>query len=94
MRELPIALRSGSAAAEPVYMPPSLHAGIPKILTLELSMEILFKPWLPPVLLAVGICMLLKTKGAGPKIVGGLLALAGGLLTAFEIWIYSKHYHR
>jgi hypothetical protein len=57
-------------------------------------MEILFAPWLPPVLLGLGIYMLLKTKGVGPKIVGGLLALVGGLLTAFEIWIYSKHYHR
>jgi hypothetical protein len=67
--------------------------GVFKILSLVLSMMILFKPWFPPVLLALGICMLLKTKGAGPKIVGGLLALIGGLLTALEIWIYSKHYH-
>jgi hypothetical protein len=70
------------------------RAGMFKILSLELSMEILFRPWLPPVLLALGIYMLLKTKGVGPKIVGGLLVLVGGLLVAFEIWIYSKHYHR
>jgi hypothetical protein len=57
-------------------------------------MEILFAPWLPTVLLGLGIFMLLKTKGLGPEIVGGLLALVGGLLLALQIWIYSKHYHR
>jgi len=57
-------------------------------------MEILFTPWLPPVLLGLGIYMLLRTKGVGPRIAGGLLAFVGGLLTALEIWIYSKHYHR
>jgi len=80
---------------KPAYLRANMRpAGIIDILSLELPMEILFAPWLPPVLLGLGIYMLLKTKGVGPKIVGGLLALVGGLLTAFEIWIYSKHYHR
>jgi len=56
-------------------------------------MEILFAPWVPPVLLSLGIYMLLKTKGVPAKIVGGLLAFAGGILTVFEIWIYMKHHH-
>ena len=63
-------------------------------LSFELPMEILFAPWLPPVLLGLGIFMLLKTKGVGLKIVGGLFVLVGGLLTVFEIWVYSKHPHR
>jgi hypothetical protein len=69
-------------------------AGMFKIPILELPMQILFAPWLPPLLLGLGIFMLLKTKGIGPKIAGGLLTLIGGLLTALEIWIYSKNYHR
>ena len=56
-------------------------------------MEILFAPWLPPCLLALGICCLVQ-KGVVPKVVGGLLVFVGGLLTVFEIWMYSKHYHR
>jgi hypothetical protein len=69
-------------------------AGIINILSLELPMEILFAPWLPPVLLGLGIYMLLKTHGVGLKIIGGLLAFVGGLLTVFEIWIHTTHYHR
>ena len=57
-------------------------------------MEILFAPWVPPLLLVLGVFLLVKTKGTGPKIVGGLLALVGGLLMAMEIWIFSKHFHR
>ena len=56
-------------------------------------MEILIAPRLPPVLLGLGIFMLIKTNGIGLKIVGGLLAFVGGLLTALEIWIHTKHYH-
>jgi hypothetical protein len=66
-------------------------AGIIKIPSLELHVEILFAPWLPPALLGLGIYVLLKTNGIGLKIVGGLLAFVGGLLTALEIWIYTKH---
>ena len=54
-------------------------------------MEILFAPWLPPVLLALGVYLLLKAKHPGLKIVGGILAFIGGLLTALEIWMFTKH---
>ncbi|MGA3165441.1 MAG: hypothetical protein ABSF14_04920 [Terriglobia bacterium] len=57
-------------------------------------MEILFAPWLPPVLLGLGIYLLLKTKGVGPRIVGGLLALVGALFTALEIWTWTKYHGR
>ena len=57
-------------------------------------MMILFQPWLPPILLALGLFILFKTKGVGPKIVGGILELIGGLLTALEIWVYARHFHR
>jgi len=57
-------------------------------------MMILFQPWLPPILLALGLFILFKTKGVGPKIVGGILVLIGGLLTALEIWVYARHFHR
>jgi len=57
-------------------------------------MEILFAPWLPPILLAAGLSILFKTKGVGLKIAGGILVLIGGLLAALEIWVYTKHFHR
>jgi len=56
-------------------------------------MEILFAPWLPPCLLALGICCLLQ-KGMAPEVVGAILAFVGAFFTVVEIWVYVRYQRR
>ena len=48
----------------------------------------LFKPWVPIVLLVLGVYLLLKRL----KALSVFLILIGGVLMALQVWIYLRHH--
>jgi hypothetical protein len=55
-------------------------------------MFIQFTPWLPLLFLAVGIYMLIKSRGLGLKVIGALFVLIGAAFMTLMIWVYANHY--
>ncbi len=66
-----------------------LTAGAPRHGIIGYTVMISFSPWLPAVILVLGIA-LLRPKGIGYKIASVILIFVGGLLLALQVLVYLK----
>lgn len=53
-------------------------------------MNILLQPWFPPLVLVFGLVIVFKSRAATSRILGSVITVIGILLTAFEIWGFSR----